>query len=79
MQHRSKNRGHRARASLAGPLALAVGAGLALAVGGAGTAQAVEDRNVARNAGFESGLTGWTCSANSGSTVTSPSAAAPPR
>ncbi|WP_308310504.1 glycoside hydrolase family 18 protein [Streptomyces sp. CC210A] len=72
MQHRSKNRGHRARASLAGPLALAVGAGLALAVGGAGTAQAVEDRNVARNAGFESGLTGWTCSANSGSTVTSP-------
>nr|WP_254711690.1 glycoside hydrolase family 18 protein [Streptomyces sp. TRM64462] len=52
---------------------MAVGAGLVLAGGtGTGTAQAAEDRNVARNAGFESGLTGWTCSANSGTTVTSP-------
>ncbi|MFE0189246.1 chitinase [Streptomyces sp. NPDC058989] len=36
------------------------------------TAAATADVNVARNAGYESGLSGWTCSAGSGSTVTSP-------
>ncbi|MFJ9040077.1 chitinase [Streptomyces sp. NPDC102406] len=30
------------------------------------------DTDLARNGGFESSLTGWTCSANSGTTVTSP-------
>ncbi|MFI9581232.1 chitinase [Streptomyces sp. NPDC052236] len=54
----------------AGALALALGAGLAL-MGGAGTAQAA-DINVARNAGFESGLANWTCSAGSGTTTGSP-------
>nr|WP_202523050.1 glycoside hydrolase family 18 protein [Streptomyces sp. SID4925] len=37
----------------------------------AGSAQAA-DINVAKNAGFENGLTGWTCSAGSGTTVSSP-------
>ncbi|GAA4903044.1 glycoside hydrolase family 18 protein [Streptomyces coeruleoprunus] len=55
---------------LGGALALAVGAGLAL-TGGAGSAQAA-DVNVAKNAGFESGLANWTCSANSGAAVSSP-------
>ncbi|WP_406405318.1 glycoside hydrolase family 18 protein [Streptomyces sp. NBC_00879] len=36
-----------------------------------GTAQAA-DVNVAKNAGFESGLANWTCSAGSGSNVASP-------
>ncbi|WP_149183885.1 glycoside hydrolase family 18 protein [Streptomyces sp. TRM49041] len=61
----------RTRSLVGGALALAVASGLVLA-GGAGSAQAVEDRNVARNAGFESGLADWTCSANSGTTVASP-------
>ncbi|MGW0464096.1 chitinase [Streptomyces sp. NPDC003027] len=51
-------------------LALAVGSGLVL-VGGAGTAQAA-DVNVAKNAGFESGTANWTCSAGSGTAVSSP-------
>ncbi|RDG35393.1 chitinase [Streptomyces corynorhini] len=52
--------------------AVAVLAAGALSVTGlAGTAQAA-DINVAKNAGFESGLTGWTCSAGSGTTVGSP-------
>ncbi|RST10772.1 chitinase [Streptomyces sp. WAC05374] len=66
---------HRARTRhgrwLSGSLALAVGAGLALAGGTAGTAHAA-DVNVAKNAGFESGLANWTCSAGSGATVSSP-------
>ncbi|MFG3504402.1 chitinase [Streptomyces sp. NPDC047821] len=66
---------HRARTRhgrwLGGSLALAVGAGLALAGGTAGTAYAA-DVNVAKNAGFESGLANWTCSAGSGATVSSP-------
>ncbi|WP_217235583.1 chitinase [Streptomyces sp. AC555_RSS877] len=49
----------------------AVAAALALAVAGAGPASAA-DVNNARNAGFESGLTGWTCSAGSGTTVSAP-------
>ncbi|MGV9450836.1 chitinase [Streptomyces sp. NPDC003635] len=46
---------------------------LALALSLAGTGQAsAADVNNAKNAGFESGLTNWTCSANSGTTVPSP-------
>ncbi len=55
---------------LGGTLALALGAGLAL-MGGAGTAQAA-DINGAKNAGFESGLANWTCSAGSGVATGSP-------
>lgn len=40
-------------------------------MGTAGTAQAA-DVNVAKNAGFESGLANWTCSAGSGATASSP-------
>ncbi|KPI25681.1 glycoside hydrolase family 18 [Actinobacteria bacterium OV320] len=46
-------------------------AALALSMTGAAQASAV-DLNNARNAGFESGLTNWTCSAGSGTTVSSP-------
>ncbi|MFE7773993.1 chitinase [Streptomyces sp. NPDC057445] len=60
----------RRRRWLGGVLALAVGAGIGLA-GGAGTAQAA-DVNVAKNAGFESGLANWTCSGGAGATVSSP-------
>ncbi|MFI1868188.1 chitinase [Streptomyces jumonjinensis] len=55
---------------LGGALALAVGAGLSV-TGMAGTAQAA-DINVAKNAGFESGLSSWTCSGGSGVNVSSP-------
>ncbi|KQW14303.1 glycoside hydrolase family 18 protein [Streptomyces sp. Root369] len=44
---------------------------LALALGVAGPASAA-DVNNAKNTGFESGLTNWTCSASSGTTVSSP-------
>lgn len=44
---------------------------LALPLAGAGQASAADVNNV-RNAGFEAGLSNWTCSANSGSTVSSP-------
>ncbi|ANS67618.1 chitinase A [Streptomyces lincolnensis] len=56
-------------------LAATVTATLALATTGAGQATAADlntDLNNAKNAGFESGLTGWTCSAGSGTTVPSP-------
>ncbi|MFI6439029.1 chitinase [Streptomyces sp. NPDC050759] len=43
----------------------------ALALGFAGPASAA-DVNNAKNAGFESGLSDWTCSAGSGTTVSSP-------
>ncbi|MDH6607625.1 chitinase [Streptomyces sp. SAI-208] len=43
----------------------------ALALGFAGPAAAA-DVNNAKNAGFESGLSNWTCSADSGTTVSSP-------
>lgn len=49
----------------------AVTAALALTLAGTGQASAA-DVNNARNAGFESGLGNWTCSAGSGTTVTSP-------
>ncbi|MGC2999926.1 chitinase [Streptomyces sp. G35A] len=44
---------------------------LALTFAGAGQASAADVNNV-RNAGFEAGLSNWTCSANSGTTVSSP-------
>ncbi|MET7680305.1 glycosyl hydrolase family 18 protein [Streptomyces sp. NPDC005423] len=46
-------------------------AALALSLAGTGQASAA-DVNNARNAGFESGLSGWTCTAGSGTTVSSP-------
>ncbi|KRC95973.1 chitinase [Streptomyces sp. Root264] len=49
----------------------AVTAALTLTLAGAAQASAA-DVNNAKNAGFESGLTGWSCSAGSGATVSSP-------
>ncbi|MEU5319479.1 glycoside hydrolase family 18 protein [Streptomyces sp. NPDC021056] len=49
----------------------AVLAALALGVSGTGQASAA-DVNNAKNAGFESGLTNWTCTAGSGAAVSSP-------
>ncbi|MFD3836108.1 chitinase [Streptomyces sp. NPDC058642] len=49
----------------------AVLAALALGVSGTGQASAA-DVNNAKNAGFESGLSNWTCTAGSGATVSSP-------
>ncbi|QOV42680.1 chitinase [Streptomyces chromofuscus] len=49
----------------------AVTAALALTLSATGQASAA-DINNAKNAGFESGLTNWTCSAGSGTTVASP-------
>lgn len=61
-------RGGRGRAR-----AWSVTAALALAVAGLAAAPAsAADVNNAKNAGFESGLSNWTCSAGSGSTVSSP-------
>ncbi|MFD4723761.1 chitinase [Streptomyces seoulensis] len=61
-------RGGRGRAR-----AWSVTAALALAVAGLAAAPAsAADVNNAKNAGFESGLSSWTCSAGSGSTVSSP-------
>ncbi|CAL9448535.1 chitinase [Streptomyces sp. enrichment culture] len=55
------------------PWAAALVSALALALPLAGAGQATAaDVNNAKNAGFESGLSGWTCSANSGSVVPSP-------
>ncbi|MFF4577509.1 chitinase [Streptomyces sp. NPDC001389] len=54
--------------ALLGAATLAAGGLSALATG---TAQAA-DVDVARNGGFESGLTGWSCSGGSGAVVTSP-------
>ncbi|NBM19164.1 chitinase [Streptomyces sp. GC420] len=51
--------------------ALAASALTVTGLAGAGTAQAA-DVNVAKNAGFESGLADWTCSAGSGTAVGSP-------
>ncbi|MEU8524998.1 glycoside hydrolase family 18 protein [Streptomyces sp. NPDC048629] len=67
MDRTTRSRGRRWPAA---SVALAVGSGLVL-VGGAGIAQAA-DVNVAKNAGFESGLTNWSCSAGSGTVVSSP-------
>jgi chitinase len=54
-----------------GSAAGAVAAALALTVSAVGQASAA-DVNNAKNAGFEAGLSNWTCSANSGTTVASP-------
>lgn len=54
----------------------ALSTALSLAVAGPASAA---DVNNAKNAGFESGLTNWTCSASSGTTVSSPCTAARPR
>ncbi|MGW7633478.1 chitinase [Streptomyces griseoincarnatus] len=55
------------------PWAAALVSALALVLPLAGAGQATAaDVNNAKNAGFESGLSGWTCSANSGSVVSSP-------
>ncbi|WP_161163341.1 glycoside hydrolase family 18 protein [Streptomyces sp. SID5910] len=55
----------------AGSAVGAVAAALALTVSAVGQASAA-DVNNAKNAGFEAGLSDWTCSANSGTTVASP-------
>ncbi|MCH0541083.1 glycoside hydrolase family 18 protein [Streptomyces sp. MUM 203J] len=62
---------HRTRSRLAGTVALALGAGLMMGLGSGGVAQAA-DKNVARNGGFESGLSHWSCTANSGAAVGDP-------
>ena len=54
-----------------GAAALVSALALALPLAGAGQATAA-DVNNAKNAGFESGLSGWTCSADSGAVVSSP-------
>lgn len=64
------DRTSRSRRWLGAGLALALGTGLTV-MGTAGTAQAA-DVNVAKNAGFESGLANWTCSNGSGSASSSP-------
>ncbi|MDL5203539.1 glycoside hydrolase family 18 protein [Streptomyces sp. ALI-76-A] len=62
--------GRRRTRALAGTLTATL---LALTAGLAGAGQAVAaDVNNARNAGFESGTAGWSCSAGSGTTVPSP-------
>ncbi|MEW2162562.1 glycoside hydrolase family 18 protein [Streptomyces sp. NPDC007084] len=55
----------------AGTLAAAVTASVLSLTGLAGQAQAA-DVNNAKNGGYESGLSNWTCSAGSGTTVSSP-------
>ncbi|MGY1454500.1 chitinase [Streptomyces sp. SS8] len=54
----------------------ALGAGAvalgAVAFGGLSGSAGAAEPNLVRNAGFESGLNGWTCSAGSGTTVSSP-------
>ncbi|MFE5891332.1 chitinase [Streptomyces sp. NPDC056462] len=72
--HRAHGRRGRAASRTGGPARLwaaAITSALSLTLIGAGHASAA-DVNNARNAGFESGLSNWTCSANSGTTVSSP-------
>uniref|UniRef100_A0AAU2VP25 chitinase n=1 Tax=Streptomyces sp. NBC_00008 TaxID=2903610 RepID=A0AAU2VP25_9ACTN len=66
----TSRRGRRTRQALGAAVAV-VAAGALGVTGLAGTAQAA-DVNVAKNAGFESGLANWTCSGGSGATVSSP-------
>ncbi|MFF5848308.1 chitinase [[Kitasatospora] papulosa] len=66
----SRHRRSRVRPLLGG--AVAVVAAGALAVTGLATSAQAADVNVAKNAGFESGLANWTCSGGSGTTVSSP-------
>ena len=67
----SPQRQSTARLSTARLWSGAVTAALALTFAGTGQASAA-DVNNAKNAGFESGLSNWTCSASSGTTVSSP-------
>ncbi|MEU0135411.1 glycoside hydrolase family 18 protein [Streptomyces sp. NPDC006296] len=66
----SRHRRSRIRPVLGG--AVAVVAAGALAVTGLASSAQAADVNVAKNAGFESGLAGWTCSGGSGTAVSSP-------
>ncbi|RPF35925.1 chitinase [Streptomyces sp. TLI_185] len=67
----SPQRRSTARLSTARLWSGAVTAALALTFAGTGQASAA-DVNNAKNPGFESGLSNWTCSASSGTTVSSP-------
>ncbi|MFS0694000.1 chitinase [Streptomyces nitrosporeus] len=66
----SRRRSRRSRPVLGG--AVAVAAAGALTLTGLVTTASAADINVAKNAGFESGLANWTCSGGTGTTVTSP-------
>ncbi|ROQ66422.1 chitinase [Streptomyces sp. 840.1] len=66
----TSRRGRRTRQGLGAAVAV-VAAGALSITGLTGSAQAA-DVNVAKNAGFESGLANWTCSGGSGATVSSP-------
>lgn len=66
----SRHSRRRVRHLLGGAVAV-VAAGALAVTGLSGSAQAA-DVNVAKNAGFESGLANWTCSGGSGTTVSSP-------
>ncbi|MDQ0794312.1 chitinase [Streptomyces sp. B1I3] len=66
----SRHRSRRTRPLLGGAVAV-VAAGALSVTGLVSTAEAA-DVNVAKNAGFESGLANWTCSGGSGATVSSP-------
>lgn len=66
----TSRRGRRTRQALGAAVAV-VAAGALTVTGLVSTAQAA-DVNVAKNAGFESGLANWTCSGGSGTTVSSP-------
>ncbi|MGP9018889.1 chitinase [Streptomyces sp. BR1] len=55
-----------------GRVGLAVAAAGALSIAGLTGIAHAADVNNARNAGFESGLAGWSCTAGSGATVSSP-------
>ncbi|WNI29573.1 glycoside hydrolase family 18 protein [Streptomyces sp. ITFR-6] len=66
----TNRRGRRTRQALGAAVAV-VAAGALTVTGLVSTAQAA-DVNVAKNAGFESGLANWTCSGGSGATVSSP-------
>ncbi|MGW8887619.1 chitinase [Streptomyces sp. NPDC055749] len=66
----SRRRRRRTRPVL-GTLTAVLAAGALTVTGLVSTAEAA-DVNVAKNAGFESGLANWTCSGGSGTTVSSP-------
>ncbi|WP_410536767.1 chitinase [Streptomyces sp. KL2] len=68
--------GARRTARIRSRIVAALGAGAvavgAVAFGGFSGSAGAAEPNLVRNAGFESGLSGWTCSAGSGTTVSSP-------
>ncbi|CAL9334615.1 Exochitinase 1 [Streptomyces sp. enrichment culture] len=66
----SRTKPLRIRAGVASAACVALLAGGATTLDGHGAYAA--EPNLVRNAGFESGLSGWTCSAGSGTTVSSP-------